>query len=142
VEAGRKGHKSGQDFCPYSEGNPSAPPLLERLEAAGTTIIEQQIRLGGAVLALTDRRMATERASSDGISKLVLFGLTFDYRKTSRLALEPADQASNVAVSCAYVLLQKADITVSLIAGRPCLVIMRTLAILSSTKLPTQFFTA
>ncbi len=120
-----------------AEGNPGvAAPLLERLKAAGLTIIERdgpgQIRFGDAVLALTDGRMATERAACEGVANLVLFDLAFDYSKASRLALAPADQASDAAVSCACALLQKAGIEVSLIADRPGLVIMRTVAMLAN----------
>tara|TARA_Y100000815_G_scaffold88554_1_gene77352 strand:- start:870 stop:1328 length:459 start_codon:yes stop_codon:yes gene_type:complete len=76
--------------------------------------------------------MATERAATDGIANLVLFDLAFDYSKATRLALAPADQTSEAAVSCACALLQKAGIDVSLIADRPGLVIMRTVAMLAN----------
>ncbi len=160
VEAGRLGRKNGQGFYAYGEGaekpepqteperqsdetvlvvegNPGvAGPLVHRLRAAGLTVIERdgpgQLRFGDAVLALTDGRMATERAATDGVSNLVLFDLAFDYSKASRLALAAADQASETAVSCACALLQRAGIAVSLLADRPGLVIMRTVATLAN----------
>jgi 3-hydroxybutyryl-CoA dehydrogenase len=160
VEAGRLGRKNGQGFYSYgegaekpepqtepahqcdetvviAEGNPGvAAPLLERLREAGLTIVERdgpgQLRFGDAVLALTDGRMATERAAATGTSNLVLFDLAFDYSTTSRLALAPADQASEAAVSAACALLQKAGTAVSLVADRPGLVVMRTVAMLAN----------
>lgn len=160
VEAGRLGRKNGQGFYPYGEGaekpevqtEPAhqsdesvvivegipgvAAPLVQRLRDAGLTVVERdgpgQLRFGDAVLALTDGRMATERAATDGISNLVLFDLAFDYSKASRLALAPADQASEAAVSNACALLQKAGIAVSLVADRPGLVVMRTVATLAN----------
>lgn len=160
VEAGRLGRKTGQGFYPYGEeaekpepqtepehrcdetvviveGNPgAAAPLVQRLKESGLTIVERdgpgQLRFGDAVLALTDGRMATERAAANGTSNLVLFDLAFDYSKASRLALAPADQSSDAAVSCACALLQKAGIAVSLIADRPGLVVMRTVATLAN----------
>ncbi len=160
VEAGRLGRKSGQGFYHYEEGvdkpepqtEPAHPceeklvivegdpgpaaPLLERLKQAGLTLVERdgpgQLRFGDAVLALTDGRMATERAAAEGIANLVLFDLAFDYSKASRLALAPAEQTSSAAVACACALFQKAGIAVSLLADRPGLVVMRTLATLAN----------
>ena len=160
VEAGRLGRKNGQGFYPYGEGSEkpepqtepahqtdetvviaegdlgAATPLLQRLREAGLTIIVRdgpgQLRFGDAVLALTDGRMATERAANDGISNLVLFDLAFDYSKASRLALAAADQTSEAAASSACALLQKAGIAVSLLADRPGLVVMRTVAMLAN----------
>lgn len=147
VEAGRLGRKNGQGFYSYgegaekpepqtepahqcdetvviAEGNPGvAAPLLERLREAGLTIVERdgpgQLRFGDAVLALTDGRMATERAAATGTSNLVLFDLAFDYSTTSRLALAPADQASEAAVSAACALLQKAGTAANLVGATP-----------------------
>ena len=160
VEAGRLGRKSGQGFYLYREGaekpepqtepaqpcnetavivegNPGAiAPLLQRLKDSGLTIVERdgpgQLRFGNAVLALTDGRMATERATTEGISDLVLFDLAFDYSKASRLAVAPADQTSDAAFSQACALLQKAGISVSLVADRPGLVVMRTVSMLAN----------
>ncbi len=160
VEAGRLGRKNGQGFYSYGEGsekpepqtetahqsdetvvivegNPgAAAPLVQRLRGAGLTVVERngpgQLRFGNAVLALTDGRMATERAATDGISNLVLFDLAFDYSKAPRLAVATADQTSDAAASCACALLQRAGIAVSLIADRPGLVVMRTVAMLAN----------
>lgn len=160
VEAGRLGRKNGQGFYSYRDGDERPAPqtepdcdsteqvviaegdlgpaqaLVERLREAGLTVIERdgtgQLRFGQAVLALTDGRMATERAAADGIANLVLFDLAFDYRKAGRLALAAADQTSARALQDACALLQKAGIAVSRIADRPGLVVMRTVAMLAN----------
>lgn len=160
VEAGRLGRKTGQGFYRYgegvekpepqtepahptdetvviAEGNPGpAAPLLQRLKEAGLSIVERdgpgQLRFGNTVLALTDGRMATERAARDGISNLVLFDLAFDYGSATRLAMAPAEQCSAAAFDSACALLQKAGIAVSRVADRPGLVVMRTVAMLAN----------
>ncbi|MBS3805608.1 MAG: 3-hydroxyacyl-CoA dehydrogenase PaaC [Oleiphilaceae bacterium] len=160
VEAGRLGRKSGQGFFSYGEGierpvaqTESARPcdqtrlivegelgpaavLVERLGAAGFEIIERdgpgQLRFGEAVLALTDGRMASERAAADGVDNLVLFDLAFDYSTTTRLAVTAAGQAATKAIDDACALFQKANIAVSLVDDRPGLVVMRTVAMLAN----------
>lgn len=160
VEAGRLGRKSGQGFYRYGDNSESPKPdteptqnsdetqlivegqmgpeaaLVERLSDAGVDIIERdgpgQLRFGEAVMALTDGRMATERAKSEGTPNLVLFDLAFDFANTSRLAVCMASQASSKARMDACSLLQKAGIAVSVIADRPGLVVMRTVAMLAS----------
>ncbi len=160
VEAGRLGRKSGQGFYNYAdnaqkptptsadaassdadtlivEGNPGPlAPLVSRLAASGVTVIERdgcgQLRFGDAVLALTDGRMATERAANEACNNLILLDLAFDYAQTSRLAVAAADQASVQAVNDACALLQKSGMAVSLIADRPGMVVMRTVATLAN----------
>ncbi|MBW4934400.1 3-hydroxyacyl-CoA dehydrogenase PaaH [Marinobacter sp. F4206] len=160
VEAGRLGRKSGQGFYRYTEGSERPEPgtepacqsddtrlivegetgpaaqLVERFRAAGLEIVERdgpgQLRFGEAVLALTDGRMATERARLEGTPNLTLFDLAFDFGKATRLAVSVADQATDKARTDACALLQKAGISVSLIEDRPGLVVMRTVAMLAN----------
>jgi 3-hydroxybutyryl-CoA dehydrogenase len=158
VNAGRLGRKSGQGFYSYAEGAQKPEPatmapascnadtvivegntgplagLVARLGNSGLKIIERdgpgRLRFGEAALQLTDGRMATERAVAEACNNLVLLDLAFDYASTSRLAITAADQASAQATNDACALLQKAGISVSCIADRPGLVIMRTVATL------------
>ncbi|HDZ37240.1 MAG TPA: 3-hydroxyacyl-CoA dehydrogenase PaaC [Marinobacter sp.] len=158
VDAGHLGRKSGQGFYSYAEGAQKPEPataglmscdadtlivegnpgplaaLVTRLSASGLKVIERdgpgRLRFGEAVLALTDGRMATERAAADACNNLVLLDLAFDYDKAGRLAMAAADQASSQAVNDACALLQKAGMAVSHIADRPGLVVMRTVATL------------
>ncbi|GGE66094.1 3-hydroxyacyl-CoA dehydrogenase [Streptosporangium jomthongense] len=160
VEAGRLGRKSGQGFYNYAEGAQKPEPatvapassdadtlivegtpgplaaLVTRLSENGLRIIERdgpgRLRFGKAVLALTDGRMATERAAAEACNNLILLDLAFDYSRASRLAIATADQASPQAVNDACALLQKAGIAVSQVADRPGLVIMRTVATLTN----------
>lgn len=160
VEAGRLGRKSGHGFYHYTEDSERPEPgtepacqsndtqlivegemgpaalLINRFRDAGLEIIERdgpgQLRFGEAVLALTDGRMATERAHVEGTPNLALFDLAFDFSKATRLAICVADQASDKARSDACALLQKAGIAVSLIADRPGIVVMRTVAMLAN----------
>ena len=160
VEAGRLGRKSGQGFYNYAEdsqkpepatvgtvscdadtliveGNPGPlAALVARLSESGLKIIERdgpgRLQFGEASLALTDGRMATERAAAEACNNLVLLDLAFDYAKASRLAIATADQASLQAANDACALLQKAGIAVSQIADRPGLVVMRTVATLAN----------
>ncbi|WP_100639106.1 3-hydroxyacyl-CoA dehydrogenase PaaH [Marinobacter salexigens] len=160
VEAGRLGRKSGQGFYSYAEGVQKPEPatvkatssdadtlivegnpgplaaLVTRLRESGLKTIERdgpgRLRFGEAVLALTDGRMATERAAAEGCNNLVLLDLAFDYAKASRLAIAAADQASSQATNDACALLQTAGIAVSKIADRPALVVMRTVATLAN----------
>jgi 3-hydroxybutyryl-CoA dehydrogenase len=95
VEAGRLGRKSGQGFYNYSEGSQKPEPataasascdadtlivegnpgplaaLVTRLSESGLKIIERdgpgRLHFGDAVLALTDGRMATERAAAEAL---------------------------------------------------------------------------
>jgi len=160
VEAGRLGRKSGQGFYNYAEGSQKPEPatvesvrsgadtlivegnpgplaaLVARLSESGLKIIERdgpgRLRFGEAVLALTDGRLATERAAAEACNNLILLDLAFDYAKASRLAVASADQASSQATNDACALLQKAGIAVSQIADRPGLVVMRTVATLAN----------
>tara|TARA_R110000823_G_scaffold314989_1_gene445223 strand:+ start:1478 stop:2998 length:1521 start_codon:yes stop_codon:yes gene_type:complete len=160
VEAGRLGRKSGQGFYSYAEGAQKPEPataasasceadtlivegnpgplaaLVARLSENGIKIIERdgpgRLYFGDAVLALTDGRMATERAAAEACNNLVLLDLAFNYAKASRLAIATADQASSQATNDACALLQKAGIAVSEITDRPGLVVMRTVATLAN----------
>ncbi|OEY66360.1 3-hydroxyacyl-CoA dehydrogenase PaaH [Marinobacter sp. X15-166B] len=160
VEAGRLGRKSGRGFYDYAdgahqpepatvatvsatadtlivEGDPGPlAPLVNRLRDCGLTVIERdgpgRLRFGDAVLALTDGRMATERAAAEACANLILLDLAFDYASASRLAVAAAAQASAQAVNDACALLQTAGLAVSQVADRPGLVVMRTVATLAN----------
>jgi 3-hydroxybutyryl-CoA dehydrogenase len=117
-----------------------AEPLLARIEAAGISVNRQEthqegsgrICIGDLVLALSDGRMATERAAEEQRSELVLFDLALDYAKASRIALVKADQASEDSLNQAAGLFQALDIQVSVIDDVPGMVLMRTVAMLAN----------
>jgi 3-hydroxybutyryl-CoA dehydrogenase len=116
----------------------AANALVDRIAALGVPIDRQSprppfpsgvIAAGGAWLALSDGRTATQRGA-DGARDLVVFDLAFDYHATTRLAVCRADSCSDAAYGAAVGLLQAAGIAVSPfddVAGLP---VLRTVAML------------
>ncbi|MHC8381864.1 3-hydroxyacyl-CoA dehydrogenase PaaH [Pseudomonas sp. LB3P14] len=159
VDAGRLGRKSGFGFYDYTEGaqRPEAielgsgthvdacvvegslgvaEPLVQRLAEVGVKVTRRDgdglLRVGDAVLALTDGRLACQRASEDGLTNLVLLDLALDYAKASRLGIAWAAGASAVARDQAVALLRRAGLKVSPLADIPGLVVLRTVAMLAN----------
>ncbi len=89
------------------------------------------IAAGGAWLALSDGRTATQRGA-DGVRDLVIFDLAFDYHATTRLAVCRADSCSDAAYGAAVGLLQAAGIAVSPIDDVAGLPVLRTVVMLAN----------
>ncbi|MHC5348345.1 3-hydroxyacyl-CoA dehydrogenase PaaH [Metapseudomonas furukawaii] len=159
VDAGRLGRKSGRGFYDYAEGaqRPDAvalasdlrvdscviegdlgvaEPLVARLQAAGIAVTRRDgaglLRVGDAVLALSDGRLASQRAREDGLANLVLLDLALDYGKAGRLGITWAAGTSAVARDQAVALLQRAGIAASPLADIPGLAVLRTVAMLAN----------
>ena len=159
VDAGRFGRKSGRGFYDYTEGaeRPAAQSLpaaakhacmvvegdlgpaaalVERIAAAGVQVIRRDgaglIRVGEAVLALSDGRMAAERARDEGLRNLALFDLALDYAKATRLAVAFAAGTDANAREAVAGLLQAAGIAVTEVTDSPALVVLRTVAMLAN----------
>ncbi|WDY60504.1 3-hydroxyacyl-CoA dehydrogenase PaaH [Pseudomonas sp. PSKL.D1] len=159
VDAGRLGRKSGQGFYCYGEGAESPQPtqlqshesvdscviegdlgivqgLAERLRGAGIAVSERAgrglIQVGDAVIALSDGRLASQRAREDGLRNLVLIDLALDYRTASRIAITWSADTTPVARDQAVALLQRAGLAVSAVADLPGLVVLRTVAMLAN----------
>lgn len=159
VDAGRLGRKSGHGFYSYAEGaeRPQAAeltsaaavetcvvegslgvaePLLQRLADAGVTVVRRDgsglLRVGDAVLALSDGRLASQRAHEDGLRNLVLIDLALDYAKATRLGIASAAATSEAARDQAVALLQRAGLKVSQLADIPGLAVLRTVAMLAN----------
>lgn len=162
VDAGFLGRKSGRGFYSYtSDTKPipsSEPPAAAPIEAevvgthpyvdviaararqAGATISAIKleavqggwIQCGGAVLALTDGRGATQRANEEGIPNLVLFDLALDFSTATRIAVAAADQCDPRAFTAAVGFLQAAGFTVSRIEDASGMLVMRTVAMLAN----------
>ncbi|WP_308725746.1 3-hydroxyacyl-CoA dehydrogenase PaaH [Metapseudomonas otitidis] len=159
VDAGRLGRKSGRGFYDYTEGaqrpTPAAlssertvdgcvveghlgvaEPLVARLQAAGLAVTRRDgaglLRVGDAVLALSDGRLASQRAREDGLANLVLLDLALDYAEASRLGITWAAGTSALARDQAVALLQRAGITATPLADIPGLAVLRTVAMLAN----------
>jgi len=159
VDAGRLGRKSGRGFYDYTEGaqrpTPAAlsseqtvdgcvveghlgvaEPLVARLQAAGLAVTRRNgtglLRVGDAVLALSDGRLASQRAREDGLANLVLLDLALDYAEASRLGITWAAGTSALARDQAVALLQRAGITATPLADIPGLAVLRTVAMLAN----------
>ncbi|MND88463.1 3-hydroxyadipyl-CoA dehydrogenase [compost metagenome] len=159
VDAGRLGRKSGHGFYSYAEGaerpQPAeltsaasvescvvegslgvAEPLIQRLQDAGVQVVRRDgsglLRVGDAVLALSDGRLASQRAREDGLANLVLIDLALDYAKATRLGIACAAATSADARDQAVALLQRAGLKVSQLADIPGLAVLRTVAMLAN----------
>lgn len=118
----------------------AANALVDRIAALGVPIERQEprppfpsgvIAAGGAWLALSDGRTATQRGA-DGVRDLVVFDLAFDYHATTRLAVGRADSCSDAAYGAAVGLLQAAGIAVSPIDDVAGLPVLRTVVMLAN----------
>ncbi|AOE85736.1 3-hydroxyacyl-CoA dehydrogenase PaaH [Pseudomonas sp. TCU-HL1] len=159
VDAGRLGRKSGHGFYSYAEGaerpQPAelssdarvescvvegslgvAEPLVQRLAEAGVHVVRRDgsgvLRVGDAVIALSDGRLASQRSREDGIANLVLIDLALDYAKASRLGIACAANTSDQARDQAVALLQRAGLKVSPLSDIPGLAVLRTVAMLAN----------
>ena len=159
MDGGRLGRKSGQGFYRYAEGAVRPPAseisssasiescvaegdlgiareLLPRLREQGIEVIQRDgsglLRVGDAVLALSDGRMACQRAREDGLRNLILLDLAHDYGNAKRIAISHAAGIDPLALDHAVALLQRAGLTVSLLSDSPALAVLRTVAMLAN----------
>lgn len=161
VDAGRLGRKSGQGFYDYREGAEKPQPsaidtdsgnapdtvvvegdlgyaeaLVTRWQDAGINIVRHEgrglIRVGDCTLALSDGRMAAERAVQDGIDALVLFDLALDYATCSRLAIACNRRVSPQALAAVAALFEQTGIRLTQLDDVPGLVVLRTVAMLAN----------
>ncbi|MFL8990253.1 3-hydroxyacyl-CoA dehydrogenase PaaH [Pseudomonas sp. QLc11A] len=159
VDGGRLGRKSGQGFYSYAQGSERpqaaeissdakvevcavegdlgiAQGLLARLHEQGVEIVQRDgqglLRVGDAVLALSDGRMACQRAREDGLRNLILLDLAFDYANAKRIAISHAAGIDPLALEQGVALLQRAGLKVSLLSDSPALAVLRTVAMLAN----------
>ncbi|AKA24607.1 3-hydroxyacyl-CoA dehydrogenase PaaH [Pseudomonas chlororaphis] len=159
VDAGHLGRKSGQGFHAYAEGAERQAPaelhsalrveqcvvegdlgvahgLLHRLREAGVRLVERDgpglLRVGDAVLAVSDGRLACQRARDQGLSNLILLDLAHDYASAGRLAISCCASTSPLARDQAVALLQRAGLKVSQLSDSPGLLVLRTVAMLAN----------
>jgi len=159
VDGGRLGRKSGQGFYSYAEGVERALPaqvastatvdvcivegdlgiargLFARLREQGIEVIQRDgrglLRVGDAVLALSDGRMACQRAREDGLRNLILLDLALDYGQAKRIAISCAEGIDPQALEQGIALLHQAGFKVSQLSDSPALAVLRTVAMLAN----------
>lgn len=159
VDAGHLGRKSGRGFHAYTEGAERQAPaelhsaqgvepcvvegnlgiahgLLHRLREAGVRLVERDgpglLRVGDAVLAVSDGRLACQRARDQGLSNLILLDLAHDYASAGRLAISCCASTSPLARDQAVALLHRAGLKVSQLSDSPGLLVLRTVAMLAN----------
>lgn len=167
VDAGRLGRKSGRGFYDYSDNaerpEPTdlanattvetcvieghlgiAEPLVQRLIDNGITVVRRAgsglLRVGDAIMMVSDGRLACQRAREDGLNNLVLMDLAFDYAKANRLGVTWSANTSSTARAEAAGLLQGAGIKVSSLADLPGLAVLRTVAMLANEGADAVFY--
>jgi 3-hydroxybutyryl-CoA dehydrogenase len=112
--------------------------LAKRLAASGVTVDRANslsdhgdaVEVGGAILAVTDGRSATQRACESGHRNLVVVDLAVDFSKVTHLAITKASGCDERAYLSAVGLLQAAGYAVSRLKDVPGVVVMRTVAML------------
>ena len=119
------------------EGDLSAAnALLARLREHDIEVIQRDgrglLRVGDAVLALSDGRMACQRAREDGLDNLILLDLALDYRQASRIAISCCADILPAALEHGVALLQRAGFSVSHLSDSPALAVLRTVAMLAN----------
>jgi 3-hydroxybutyryl-CoA dehydrogenase len=86
----------------------------------------------GVLLALTDGRTATARATAASADDLVVFDLAENYTNCARLAIASADTCADAARGRAVGMLQAAGVAVSRFDDVGGLAVMRTVAMLAN----------
>jgi 3-hydroxybutyryl-CoA dehydrogenase len=121
----------------FSQGT-LAESLARRLAASGVAIARapspvdhgNTAEVGGAILAVTDGRSATQRAHETGHRNFVVVDLALDYLKATRLAITKASRCDERAYLSAVGLLQTAGFAVSCLRDVPGVAVMRSVAML------------
>jgi 3-hydroxybutyryl-CoA dehydrogenase len=118
-----------------------AAPLARRFDQAGLAVEQASadeafpdgaIRIGDAMLALSDGRTATSRAAKTSVKNLVLHDLALDYARCNRLGLARSDTCALGAFETVAGALQAAGIAVSPLDDVAGMVVLRTVAALAN----------
>ena len=122
-----------------------ASALVERIAKGGVAVEQARAdsrfpagalhvpgEAGGAWLALTDGRTATERVVATGVRDLVLHDYAFDYTAATRIAVARADTCGDAAYGSVVGALQAGGIAVSRLDDVAGLAVMRIVAMLAN----------
>jgi 3-hydroxybutyryl-CoA dehydrogenase len=88
------------------------------------------VKIGKAILALTDGRTASQRATDTGFANTVVVDLALDFSTTKTIAVARAAACSDEAFHGAVGMLQAAGYAVIRLRDLPGLAVMRTVAML------------
>lgn len=121
-------------------GNQLAKALEKRLDGKGVQLrrstpdqsSQSYILVGGATIALTDGRTATECAYQSGRRDFVVVDLASDYMSAARVAIARAQGCDDQSYASAVGLFQAAGFQVSPLKDVPGLAVMRTVAMLAN----------
>ena len=160
VVGGRLGKKSGLGFYDYREGVPK--PLINELakqeggiavitnasnkiingliqrlanskvEVATGDVFSDQIKIGDAILALTNGDTATKRSGQIKIKNLIHFDCAYDFASSKRILLAKADQCSKESFELAVGTLQNAGYLVSEMDDIAGMLACRTICMLAN----------
>uniref|UniRef100_A6VZY0 3-hydroxyacyl-CoA dehydrogenase PaaC n=1 Tax=Marinomonas sp. (strain MWYL1) TaxID=400668 RepID=A6VZY0_MARMS len=112
--------------------------LVDRWSCAGVQVTEVSdlakgyLKIGDTFVALTDGRMACERAKDEALNDLVLVDLALDYQSATHIALSRSASTSEEAFNDVVQCLDLLGIKVSEVVDSPALVVMRTVAMLAN----------
>jgi 3-hydroxybutyryl-CoA dehydrogenase len=123
-----------------SPGSQLAAALEKRLAGTGIQVRRgapgqsngSHILIGGATIALTDGRTATECAHESGQRNFVVVDLASDYMSAVRVAIAKSQGCDEHSYSSAVGLFQAAGFRVSPLKDVPGLAVMRTVAMLAN----------
>jgi 3-hydroxybutyryl-CoA dehydrogenase len=158
VDAGYLGRKSGRGFYDYGLNalsveasveadarhpeqvsfigeDPFIAAVKHRCQRAAITAKhfedgETLVKVGAAVLALTDGRTATQRAIDTGFANTVVVDLALNFLTSKAVAVARATGCSDAAYHDAVGLLQAVGFAVIHLRDLPALAVMRTVAML------------
>lgn len=156
VRAGKLGRKSGEGFYiyPVEDSDPKSADtnekcelsscalgfikssgiqcLIDRLTDADADLIEATRDNTIATIALTDGRTATQRASDESISNLVLIDLCISFKTTKLVALSHAEQCDPLALDEIVYALNSIGCEVIIIQDVAGMIVSRTVAMLAN----------
>ena len=134
VDAGWLGRKSGRGFYDYANGSAAPRPATEApsaTTAAAVSLDGPPVRIGGALLARTDGRMAAERALEEGVP-VILHDAVIDPASPKRVAIAASPDVKPADFKAAVGALQATGAAVTRVSDTPGLVVMRTVAMIAN----------
>lgn len=136
IEKGRIPESVVLEWDSHSEAG-RLEALAKRMGDAGIKVSMHagqcdRVDLPECSMAITDGRMATERALQEGQPNLVLFDAAFDYETAPSIGVAVSETASSSARTAAEELFHALGMSVEWLDDVPGLVVLRTVAMLAN----------